>query len=260
MLSRARILLLVVPELLVASCTTVHIAPSAPVPAVPEHVVERNFTVGQTRQAFVGDTMISVKDYYRKAPQRGVWSISQPIKVDVGLFPVVVVPGDYPVKGQEELQGVKYDAIDAKVHLLELSTMAPSSKVVEQTLLVAEDGGIRGPANAWASGATTAATGYRAVKTGLKSIDTSRGYTNFELIYSGLSGGAIHIAYREHSPDDAARTAFSQDLTYDAGKNPLRFRNFSIEVEKATGESITFRVVNMGSEGSSQEMQAAVEK
>jgi hypothetical protein len=240
-------LLVIVSAVPAAACSHAELPASASAPVVkPDHVVETNFSLGQTKQAFVGDTMISMKDYYRKPKQQDVWSITSPVKVEAGLFPIVVVPGEYRIKGKEELDGVTYDAVTAKVHLTELSNMSPSSKTVEQTVLIAADGGIRGPANAWGSSKTSAADGIRAVRHSANAIDTSRDHANYELIYSGLSGGTLHIACREHGTDDAARTAFSQDLTYDLAKNPIRFRKLVIAVDKATSDSITFRVVSNG--------------
>jgi len=244
-----RRLLVIVSALPAAACS--HLEPTAPASAPaakPEHVIETNFSAGQTKQAFVGETMISVKDYYRKSSQQAVWSISTPVKVEAGLFPITVVPGEYRVKGKEKLDGVIYDAITAKVHLTELSTMSPSSKTVEQTVLIAPDGDIRGPANAWGSSKTSAADGIRAVKRESNAVDATREHANYELIYSGLSGGTLHIAYREHGRDDATPTAFSQDLTYDLAKSPIRFRKLVIAVDKATNDSITFRVMSTGDE------------
>jgi hypothetical protein len=203
--------------------------------------------------------MISVKDYYRKPTQKDVWSITTPVKVEAGLFPVTVVPGEYRVKGKEQLDGVTYDAITAKVHLTEVSDMSPSSKTVEQTVLIAPDGGIRGAANLWGSSKTSAADGIRAMKRASNGMDTSRDHANYELIYSGLSGGTLHIACREHGTDDAARTAFSQDLTYDLAKSPIRFRKLVIAVDKATSDSITFHVVSNGDETPALAASAAVQ-
>lgn len=256
---RGKASLLIVSGLLASASAHAEESSSA-LAATAEHVVETNFAVGQAKQAFVGETMLSVKDYYKKPPKHDVWSITQPVKVDSGMFPITVVPGEYTVKGQEELGGVNYDAITAKVHLTELTTMSASSNTVEQTILIAPDGGIRGPENAWASGETSAADGIRAVRPDARGVDASRGYTNYELIYSGLSGGVLHIAYREHRPDDAAATAFAQDLTYDAGKSPIRFRNLSLAVDKATSEFIAFRVVSAGDDTSVQAAQAAEQK
>jgi len=77
-------------------------------------------------------------------------------------------------------------------------------------------------------------------------IDGNQGYENYELIYTGKDKDAIHITYREYSPEDLARTAFFQNLTYPANAKVIRFKGFKILVDEATSESITFKVVEEG--------------
>ncbi len=73
--------------------------------------------------------------------------------------------------------------------------------------------------------------------------DTTQGYENYELIYTGKDKEALHITYREYSPENLARTAFFQDLTYPSDAKVIRFKGYKILVDDATSESITFTVV-----------------
>ena len=66
---------------------------------------------------------------------------------------------------------------------------------------------------------------------------------NYEIIYTGRVGDTIRLNYREYSPDDLARTAFFQELTYPADQKSLRFRDIKMEVDVADSEKIRFRVV-----------------
>jgi hypothetical protein len=84
--------------------------------------------------------------------------------------------------------------------------------------------------------------GYQMTRNDDAKVDAARGYTNFELIYTGSSGGTLHITYREFSPDDLARTAFFQDLSYAATQKVIRFRNIEIQVIDATNEHISYKV------------------
>lgn len=64
-----------------------------------------------------------------------------------------------------------------------------------------------------------------------------------ELIYSGISGKTIEVAYREFRRGYAA-LAFSQNLKYDLSASKIiRFQNFEIEVLGADNNSITTRVL-----------------
>jgi hypothetical protein len=73
-------------------------------------------------------------------------------------------------------------------------------------------------------------------------IDTQGGYVNFELVYSGRTKDAINLLYREFTPDDMARPAFSQVLTYDPGSTTLRFRDVVVRVIDASNEGIRYVV------------------
>ena len=63
-----------------------------------------------------------------------------------------------------------------------------------------------------------------------------------ELIYNGKSKDTLKITYREFK-DDFARSAFTQDLTYDMTEsNEIGFRGMVIEVVEATNSFIKFIV------------------
>jgi hypothetical protein len=72
--------------------------------------------------------------------------------------------------------------------------------------------------------------------------DTTKGWTNFELVYSGASKDSINLLYREYTPDDLAKPAFTQTLTYDRSSSAIRFRDLQIEVLGASNESMRFVV------------------
>jgi hypothetical protein len=73
-------------------------------------------------------------------------------------------------------------------------------------------------------------------------VDTTMPFRKFELVYSGRTGDSIRIAYREYSPQDLARTAFFQELTYSVSEPVIRFRDLEITVSEATNSSIKFVV------------------
>lgn len=64
-----------------------------------------------------------------------------------------------------------------------------------------------------------------------------------ELIYTGRAGNAVSILYREFV-NDMARPAFSQQLQYDVGADPvIGFKGARFEVLKADNTGITYRVI-----------------
>ena len=71
-------------------------------------------------------------------------------------------------------------------------------------------------------------------------VVTEKGYQNYELLYNGSDKNSMYFTYREFSPDGLARTAFYQNLTYEANAKTIRFKGFKIDVIKSNNEEIKF--------------------
>jgi len=140
-----------------------------------------------------------------------------------------------------------YDVVTVSAHPYELTSLSASAMTMPMIFYITGDGRVAKVGSEFGAGAGVEAepSDFRASKVAKTSIDSSQGYTNFELVYTGLSSGVIRITYREYSPDDLARTAFFQDLTYNAGERSVRFRDLAIEILKATNEQIEYRVKAM---------------
>lgn len=70
------------------------------------------------------------------------------------------------------------------------------------------------------------------------------GSFKYSIYYNGKADGAIKLQYREYL-NDMARIAFYQDLTYDLTESKIiRFKNYRIEVIKATNEEIEYKVIS----------------
>jgi hypothetical protein len=233
---------------LLSACSSM--SPAAPAPAISKHIVQKNFAIGELRSAAIGETMVSLKDYYEK-DRRNVWSISQPAILRVGLGSMVLVPGDYTALRRLQEDGTAYDVVDIKVHPFELTTLKPSSAIVPMTFFIDDSGNIARAGGGL--GITTEVSGlepadFRATRGEKASIDSSHGYTNFELLYAGMAAGALHFTYREYAPSDLGRPNKFQDLTYNLADKSIRFKDVSIAVESADDQSIRFRVKSVPDE------------
>jgi hypothetical protein len=218
---------------LLASCAT-----SLPMtqPSIEvTHVYEKNFSLNMEQSAAVGQDMLRVKDYCLDKTTENAWEAKEPFEVAALITTLKFHAGIFPIDGRKEVGGQVYDL----VHLTPynggtLPFLVDSdghiAKVMNAVELAADDVRIL-PANFKMS---------KALKT---KVDSSQGYTNFELIYTGQSNGTLHISYREYSPDDLARTAFFQELNYSSGQRAIRFRDIGIQVTSATNEQIVFKVV-----------------
>ena len=225
-------------------------SPANPTPALSEHILQKNFAVGELKTAAVGETMVSLKDYYEKDRQN-VWSISEPATLRVGIGSMVLIPGDYTALRRVTKDGTAYDIVEIKVHPFELTTLKPSSATVPIVFFIDEAGRIA--RSGGGLGITTEVSDlepadFRATHAAKSTIDSSHSYTNFELLYSGVAGGAVHLTDREYAAGDQARSASSQDLTYNLADKSIRFKDVLIDVESADNQAIRFRVKSVPQE------------
>lgn len=65
-------------------------------------------------------------------------------------------------------------------------------------------------------------------------------------MYSGTDGKSMRLVYREYTPDDMARAAFFQDVTYEQNSKIIQFRKIKISVHEATSQSIKYTVLEDG--------------
>lgn len=79
-----------------------------------------------------------------------------------------------------------------------------------------------------------------------KTTELDYSYTPYELIYSGKNNVSLNVIYREYTPNDIARTAFFQNITYQADAKNIRFKDFEIKIHSASNEKIVYTVLKDG--------------
>ena len=75
-------------------------------------------------------------------------------------------------------------------------------------------------------------------------VDKGKPFTYYELLYSGIDGNSLRIAYHEYSPDNLVRPAFVQELTYPVFQSELTFRNLKLEILSSDSQQVWFMVVD----------------
>jgi hypothetical protein len=79
----------------------------------------------------------------------------------------------------------------------------------------------------------------------------------FELIYAGKNDVSLNVTYREYTADLIARTAFFQNITYQADAKNIRFKDFVIQIHKASNEKITYTITEDGLKEDSESSSSA---
>jgi hypothetical protein len=201
-------------------------------------IADRNYTLGVKTFAYVGAPVVRVKDYWVRRSQFS--ALKSPTAFEVSRWPFGViarVPADtdMPVASQNP-DGSK-------------RVQVPLMFGVQ--MIVGIDGRFTG--KAVTTDGTRMGFSYKVTpevtlvpSVGTAITEPSRGFTNFELLYGGVTKDEIKLSYREYTPDDLARPAFSQEIAYAPDSATIRFRDVVIAVESVDNEKIVYSVLSDG--------------
>lgn len=213
------------------------------------HEINKNYELDVKKTTYVGESMIRVKDYYLS--KFSAKTISP--NVDLTITHRALLGTDnftfyaleqYEIVGETVKDGMSFYLIDIINHPLNcLLLISQNGEVDGSSLLRNSDFG-RYQSNLFKYETTPSDAKF--ITKDFAKTDTTQGYENYELIYTGKDKESFHITYREYSPEDLARTAFFQDLTYPSDAKVIRFKVYKILVDDATSESITFTVEEDG--------------
>lgn len=212
---------------------------------IDEHILKKNYTKGEVNTVYVGESTISHQDYYVKRQ-----NINK-----------VRPTEDFSVTGAETAINISKDNVYLVVGTVQLEEKTYYSVFVSGTsliglgikayLLITESGEIHdkilneyGVPIVYKYKVTPKTARFEFLTE--ENIDSSKGFINYELIYTGTSGDSITLLYREFTPNNLARPAFFQNLTYSSKSEFIRFKKIKIQIHQATNESITYTVIEDG--------------
>lgn len=227
--------------ILFAGCA--HVAnPVTSIHSETRQISNKNYTLGQDAIVYVGKPLVLIKEYVVLESESSLRA-SNSFTIKGGLLDVAVnVSGSqgqkFPIVGSLDVQGVKCNAIEI-----------PGSRLVFGIKADGTFSGVAGDFNYWTSPLkgpniykiNPPDTRFYPTKT--QHALESAPFTNMELIYSGLSDDALHLLYREYTPKDLIRPAFTQELLYPSDAKTIRFRSFKIEIKETSAEKLVYSVI-----------------
>jgi hypothetical protein len=212
----------------------------APTFSEPYRLVEKNYSIGVRQRAAVGEPVIKLKDYYLERRTHITVRPTHDILMTREAPPnlTFLAGRAYPVTKTLAVGGVEYFVVPETTNPALAALVHPDGRIYPRPLaLLGESAGL-----AW-SDFEIRPEFARMLRDTEDRVVKSKGYSNFELIYNGSTGGSIFLTYREFTPEDLARTAFYQNLTYNASIGTIRFRKFRFQVHSANNETIEFTVL-----------------
>lgn len=206
------------------------------------HVFDKNYVLGREQTAFVGEPVVRVKDYYVEV--RSTPTFTSPVEMQTSWW--AGQDQQYPVGF--ELRAEALMNVDGTEYYI-AEPVPPLYRGLG--MVVDMDGHYRGKIMArggfFATACDLGAVCIKPNQIDFKStqggpIVSGRGFVNFEIVYSGTSKDTFNLLYREYTPNDMARPAFTQNLTYDRGSPSIRFRDLRIRILNASNESLSYVV------------------
>jgi hypothetical protein len=227
----------------------------APQSLPDKHEFVRNYRLGESITVNVGEPMVKVRDFWIESAESSVAVPERDVNLKGGLVNIDLVGGrKYQVKGRAYIDGKELTAVAFDEHPTEFRAVLINADGTLHNRIAGSSlrAGAFGSLNRGdeliplAYTLTISDPSVRLLREKVETIKIAKGYENYELLYTGVSGAGLNLTYREFSPDGLARVAFFQNLTYEAGAKSITFKKFRIAVEKATSESITFTVLSDG--------------
>ena len=254
---RFAFLVMLTAVLFCSGCTT-PMRVEAPRTLSEQHKFVKSYSLGEQKTVTVGDSMVKVEDYWIENLGSQFASPTKNITLKAGLggLSSVNLEADkrYRIKGTIDVNGIECSVLAIKedgygdIFQAWCALVAPDGSLVNRHALFTVMGG-RERTMVSPYDLTISDPSVRIVRESTPVVKTTKGYENYELLYTGVSATGLNLTYREFSPEGLARVAFFQNLTYEAGAKSITFKKFRIAVEKATSESITFTVLSDGYDG-----------
>lgn len=209
-------------------------------PVEPERtsaiVTEKNYRIGVPMTATVGETIVRVKQFRERISVGPAVRAEEDVTISGNLTRRLAAKGEtFPIEARREIDGLTYSLFSVGGVTLQI---APDGSIYPKSAL----GG--GGSNPWFDGfgVSFEPANPRFVRVLAERRIREAAGLNYELVYTGTDGQGRRFQYREYTPDDLARPAFSQDLSYPASATTIRFRKLVIEILESTPDSIRYRV------------------
>jgi hypothetical protein len=215
--------------------------------ASTHQVIEKNYVIGSEQSAFVGQPVVRVKNY---AVSRTSSSAYFKSPVAISATWILGPPAEFPIdtqlriRGTVEHEGQTYYLASLPHPTYESIPLLVSLDGVFGNLALARNGLIFETGGA--GGVDYRPRSIHFMRDTSEKVVASAGFTNFEIIYSGATKDSINLMYREYTPEDMARPAFTQNLTYDRANQTLRFRDIQMRVTSVDNEKIVYIVQEDG--------------
>jgi len=207
-----------------------------------EQIITKNYTLNKQQKCMVGDTLVRVKDYVLNRTTSNSLQANDDFKIYCNDIILLSGQKKQPLPIVAEMNDEKGEAYYLLQASLGTQFLVPVNK----------NGMYLGHCGARAVGGVAfyGNSGFQITPSTTKfelaqkeEVDSTAGYVNYEILYTGMTKDAINFLYREYTSEDMARPAFYQNLTYPRDAKSIRFKAIKINLIDINEESVTYAVV-----------------
>ena len=230
-------------------------APSQPL--LVRHSYATNYKIGKTETAYVGQSVLKVKDYYFykdyektffEATNNFLLNAKIPEKKSVYNLTIIGQKGKtYEPYYRERVNGIMhyimyfsdsngndaYGVLIDDAGNIQTDMLYGNIKPIDFELIPPDTKLIKSSMNTESFACYQHHDYYSNIC----------GWVNFELIYGGINSVSLNMSYKEYSREDYARTAFYQDLTFEPNAKQIRFKDFIIKIIEATNDKLVYQIL-----------------
>lgn len=230
-------LLTLAAALLLAGCTTA-MKSGTGIESEIESVDYKNYTLGVSGSAYVGENIIARKSY-KSVARADLFSAQQDFSLTGGIATTSVnlnaKQGDvFRIAGKNELDNYVVN-IPGSIFMLGIDKNGEWDKTVMSSSFWTSP---IGSGNQYKMNPPHAKFTLISSNTPL----SAAGYVNHEILFTGISSNGISLLYREYTFENMARSDFKQELVYPANAKEIRFRNYLIELQEVNSSEIKYVV------------------
>lgn len=199
---------------------------------------QKNYQLNTLQTVYVGEPVIKRKTFMLKVKSELVGVPAMDIQLSSSNVVLNLRGGhSYPVKYEVNLQGRMYNVLEVYHNAADryYGVLAAEDGFLANVVL---DGNVQIPGTFQIAPMNASVAQHR-----VETVMSSQNTENFEIVFGGISNNEINLTYREFTPEDAAKTAFYQNLTYPLDSRFIRYKNLQIKIHQVTPEFISYVVV-----------------
>jgi hypothetical protein len=231
-MNKIRILMIALTAILLVGCAGSLEPYSYKISPITKDIAEKNYIIGEKRQAYIGDVVVRAKNYQQTIQKTNELEALTSFMIVSNNVAHFSIGQKFKINGYYDIDGVKYLAIrtnNYKPYLLVKDNILHNQAIDLQFPILFK---------------IEISPKTVEFKESLKITNTaSPSNSNYEILYSGSDDKSFYLSYREYTIDDIVRPAFSQSMTYLKGQNTIRFKNLIIQVDSIDNEKIVYKVL-----------------